>query len=130
MRKLLTCTLILSIFAGPASAAFNARNGLRVSGTAQEFEVFGRSGGTAVFCAAGDFARRKLGAASNDRVVLVRPFGPSPTQPTQRSTGFVLTGPEGRTAWGGGVLPFTGRFGVGQNRTVGHAAFLCETPQR
>lgn len=99
MRGLAAILLGLALLGASGAEAYNARNGLRVSGPPSDIEVFGSSAGSKVFCAAGDYARRKLSAPSNYRVVIVRPYGPSPNHANQRSVGLILTGPEGQTDW-------------------------------
>ncbi|MGS4944733.1 hypothetical protein ACVDG3_04600 [Meridianimarinicoccus sp. RP-17] len=77
-----------------------ARNGLliyeRPNGA---FEIVARPGtaGPAYFCAAGDFARVRLGARATDRVIMVRPDGPSGNIPGARSAIFEVGPPGPRT---------------------------------
>ena len=120
---LIACTAIL---AGPGQAQSVARNGLSVAPAASGFEVFARAGlpGAAFFCAAGDFARR-AGAASNRRVMVSRPLGPSVGRPGQRSVGFVLAPPDGAFVQRGGILLNVRT--TGANVSVGHAVALCDT---
>ena len=60
------------------------------------FEVVGRpgSGGQEFWCAAGDFARRRLGAGAVQRVYLVRGPAPALTQNWNRALLFSLTPPQ------------------------------------
>lgn len=77
-----------------------ARNGLLVFERADgKFEVLARPGtaGSDYFCAAGDFARVRLNAGATDRVVMVRPDGPSGTIPGGRSAIFTVGPPGPRT---------------------------------
>jgi hypothetical protein len=103
-----------------------SRNGLRVTGDAGGFEVFpsGAAAGAAIFCAAGDFARRRLGARATDRVEILHPIGRSRTVPTRRSVVFVLRPKgSGRNTGLDAVLLRPGRSGV--SRTVSAAESLC-----
>ena len=100
----------------------STESGLTAIGTAEGFEVLSRAGmGKAdYFCAAGDFARSRLGAANTDRVRVIRGLGPSRFEPNRFSVEFKLAGP------GGGMFS-VGVFGPrpGQNASVGHALALC-----
>ncbi|MFV0359924.1 hypothetical protein [Tropicimonas sp.] len=122
--------LALASLAASGAMAAGVANGLIATGPASGFEVFGTSGGPRAFCGAAEYARSHLGAQPADRVVLVRPWGPSPTQPNRRSVGFALQGPQAKTDWGGGIVLRTGEYGVGQNRSVGHAQLLCDDKHR
>ncbi|PRY26035.1 hypothetical protein CLV78_101128 [Aliiruegeria haliotis] len=115
---------------GPAAEAqavqrYSDGNNIAVTGTAQGFEVFGRAGSTGAdyMCAAGEFSHVRLNARNNDRMVMTRPLGPSPTTPGRQSMEFVLLGPDARTPWGGSILQYPRRAGL--NRSVGHARGLC-----
>jgi len=61
------------------------------------FEVVGRpgSGGQEFWCAAGDFARRALGAGAAQRVYLVRGPAPAQTRNWNRAVLFSLVPPQG-----------------------------------
>jgi hypothetical protein len=75
-----------------------ARNGLLVYERSDgRFEVVARAGtaGPDYFCAAGDFAGVRRNARATDRVVMVRPDGPSGAIPGARSAVFEI-GPQGR----------------------------------
>ncbi|NSX54027.1 hypothetical protein [Parasulfitobacter algicola] len=122
--------IVAVLFGVPAVASAEsllALNGLRTqSGAGSEIEVFTRAGshGSDYFCAAGDFARRKLGADTTDRIVISRAPGGSPTRANQRSMGFKLV-PAGakRSAKNSFVLSPRN---IGLSRTVGHSVFLCK----
>lgn len=117
---------------GPAAAeAGLSRNGMSVAGETAGFEVFpGRAaGGSDVFCAAGDFARRHLNARATDRVEIVHPIGPSRTRPGQRSVVFALRPPgSGRNAGLDTVVLRPWSDGV--SRSVAFSAALCDAVDR
>jgi len=116
----------LAAGAADAAEAGLARNGHLVRGGAEGFEVFptGSAVGTEVFCAAGDFARRRLGARAIDRVEIIGAIGPSRTIPTRRSVVFaVRPAGSGRNAGLDTVLLRPGRVGV--SRSVAAAESLC-----
>lgn len=74
-----------------------ARNGLFIyDRPGGAFEVVARPGtaGPDYFCAAGDFARIMRNARATDRVIMVRPDGPSGAIPGARSAVFTI-GPPG-----------------------------------
>ena len=126
-RLVAACAAALLVAPQADAASGQARNGLTAAGDARAFEVFTRagSGGADHFCAAGDFARRHLGAAADDRVVVLRPPGPSETRPGRRSVVFGLRPPG--TAGNRGlsmIFATTGR--PGTSRSVAHARALCE----
>ena len=78
--------------------AFTARNYHKVGQISDDvFEVVGRpgSGGQEFWCAAGDYARRMLGAKASQRVYLVRGPGVAQTRNRNRAVLFSLTPPEG-----------------------------------
>lgn len=114
-------------FAGAAVATSSVSpTGLSVSGTADRFEVFTEpgTGGSEIFCAAGDFAARRLGARGDDRVVVTGGRAPSATRPNRRSVTFRVTGPDRRRGvFAGDVLLRVGQ--TGQSRSVGGARGLC-----
>lgn len=117
--------VVLTCLVVPASARFTPSF---AKGTAQEFEVFFRGGkyrGPQMFCSAGMFAKRQLGASNHDRLVVIRGLGPSPTTPNRRSMSFTLVGPDGRAPWWNNVILKPQR-GVGQSRSVGHSLALCD----
>lgn len=67
--------LIVMLAAPTAAMAFRAQNTLKVNPEGNgQFEVIqrgGMSGAADIWCAAGDYALRRLGAAANQRVYLV-----------------------------------------------------------
>ena len=92
--------LLVGCAALPPPQDHVARNGLLVYDRADgTFEVLAQPGtaGRDYFCAAGDVARVHLGARAGDRVVMVRPDGPSGTVPGWRSAVFKVGPPGPRT---------------------------------
>jgi hypothetical protein len=130
------CAALLALAlaaAAPAAAAERAaaRNGMFVAGDAEGFEVFprGGAGGAELFCAAGDFARRHLGAAATDRVEIAAPLGPSAERPGLRAVRFVLR-PAGTGANRGLDRLVLRPWRPGVSRSVAHAVALCEATLR
>ncbi|RDC68956.1 hypothetical protein DLJ49_19345 [Rhodovulum sp. 12E13] len=126
-----TALLGLALVAPAAAEAGLSRNGMSVSGEAASFEVFpGRAaGGSDVFCAAGDFARRHLDARATDRVEIVHPIGPSRTRPGQRSVVFAMRPPgSGRNAGLDAVVLRPWSEGV--SRSVAFSEALCDAVNR
>jgi len=115
--------LILSLAPLPGQA-LTAPNGLTAVGSPERIEVFARirNAGSAFFCAAGEFARRELGAGATDRLTLTGPLSPSETRPGQRSVIFRLSAPE-RRGFTSSLLLWPHR--PGASLTVAHAQHLC-----
>lgn len=96
------CVLLLSLLASPAMA-FTARNGVEVTGSADQIDVQPSAGQAAPqsWCAAGDFVIRGLGMPATTRVYRVSPpprkggegviFSLSPDGASDR-TGLILFG--------------------------------------
>ena len=122
----------VALLAAPATAATGlARNGMAVAGDATAFEVFpGRAaGGTEVFCAAGDFARRHLDARATDRVEITGPIGPSRTRPGRRSVVFALRAAGTGNNRGLDALVLR-PWAEGASRSVAFAEALCGVADR
>ncbi|MEM9394817.1 MAG: hypothetical protein AAGA38_13230 [Pseudomonadota bacterium] len=86
-------TLVSPVVPAFASSEFLARNKQRVAATTVDgamMEVFSTAGASApgYFCAAADYAIRRLGANWSDRVVVIRPEAQSATRPEFRSVLF------------------------------------------
>lgn len=107
---------------------FVARNDLLVfpmpDGT---FEVQARAGtaGPQYFCAAGDYAWRRLNVPVASRVVVVRPDGPSTTNPGGRGMLFKIV-PQGAASGEGQGWTVSMRR-AGENYTVAHSRALCRS---
>lgn len=89
-------TLVLAMAPG-LSGAWTADNRHHVELVSETvFEVVGRpgSGGQEFWCAAGDFARRALGAGAAQRVYLVRGPAPAQTRNWNRAVLFSLVPPQ------------------------------------
>lgn len=128
--------LLVSLFGATAQAeqgpvfrpVFVARNDLLVfpmpDGT---FEVQARAGtaGPQYFCAAGDYAWRRLNVPVASRVVVVRPDGPSTTNPGGRGMAFKIV-PQGAASGEGQGWTVSMRR-AGENYTVAHSRALCRS---
>ena len=128
-------SLLLPATSDPAGAEpYFARNKLRVFETADPgvMEVLAQPGsaGAQFFCAAGEYARGPLGARSTDRVVVVAPASRSadPRFRGQRTVKFALVPRGTPLPRQSGVLLSVDY--VGENRSVGHAQFLCNQERR
>jgi hypothetical protein len=116
--------LSLSVALGAAgTVAAKSPSSTRTIGSADGIEVFGTSWGSLAYCAAATFARQRLNASATDRILLSRPYGPSPTQPNQLSVGFELVPQDvrGRRT----IFMRTGKRGVGESYSVAHAVAQC-----
>lgn len=112
---------------GPAfRPVFVARNDLLVypmpDGT---FEVQARAGtaGPQYFCAAGDYAWRRLNVPVASRVVVVRPDGPSTTNPGGRGMVFKVVPQGAATSEDQGWTVSMRR--AGENHSVAMSRALC-----
>ncbi|MFT7597003.1 MAG: hypothetical protein ACI8R4_004346 [Paracoccaceae bacterium] len=88
------------------------------------FEVVGRSGsgGPEFWCAAGDYARRAIGASATQRIYLVRGPAPAITRKWNRAVLFSLTEPQGADLTPGYTLSVTR---VGENLIAASAQNYC-----
>lgn len=126
--RALGVALVLVVMVVQAEASSSMRR-LLTQGTPDNIEVFSNGGmrqGTVFFCNAARFANSHLGARMNDRLVVIRPLGPSPTVSGRQSMGFRLIGSSSRSGNNGGIMVTTGR--EAQSRTVGHALGFCTNP--
>ncbi len=127
LKKLVSVSALAVAFAVPATAQsvsrMNTEAGLMAIGTAQEFEVLTQAGAGKVeyYCAAGDFAKRRLGASNTDRVVVTRDVGPSQTTANRQAVGFTLASRDAVDTSSSVTLSTK----VGQARSVGHSKSLC-----
>ncbi|RYH08416.1 hypothetical protein [Tropicimonas sp. IMCC6043] len=128
-RMAMISALVGALAAGAAPAVsqgavrYAAPDGLVVIGSSQEFEILTIAGrGKAdYFCAAGRFARDRLGARNTDRVIVISGRTPSQIQPNRDAVVFAVTGPDG-------PRPPVARIAGprrGQSASVGHANALC-----
>lgn len=132
MRRAALALLLAALAMPAASDPFFARNKLRVYSTEQPgvMTVLAQPGsaGPQFFCAAGEYARGPLRARATDRLVLVEPVGRNPAFRNQRTVRIALV-PRG--------TPLPRRTGllvsadhVGENLSVAHAQFLCNSEPR
>jgi hypothetical protein len=119
----LTLIAAAALLAGtlPAAAAFRSVNGLTVAPAGDGFEVMTMAGRGALdyWCAAGDFARRRLGASTGSALTLTRGQGPSTALSGRRSVAFAPGGTPGGLA-SPGLAP-------GSSFTVGQTKGFCQT---
>lgn len=126
--SLAACDVTMSASGGGGGSRFLARNNyVVVSGPGGgEFTVLGKAGaaGPDYFCAAADYAHRRLGYPDAERVVLIAPVAKNPAYNGQRTGTF-------RVASSGQVPPRTGisvsMRKAGENLQIGHARSMCET---
>ena len=121
-------TLFAFAVATPALAQnFKAENRLTVApisdGTFEVIEAQG-AGARELWCAAGDYARDQLNAASRARLYVVTPRGNSQTTPGRKAVGFAMT-PQGATPVTTVILGVS-TYNAGSNLSVAHATTLCK----
>ncbi|MEP2783000.1 MAG: hypothetical protein ABJO67_18120 [Pseudoruegeria sp.] len=95
-----------------------------------DFEVLQKApnGATDYWCAAGEYARRKLGVGSTDKVYLRKPSGPSEFRVGRSSVGYtVQPSPDVQQAGVAGGQRFTKSMSrVGENWGAESARSVCE----
>lgn len=105
---------------------FLAVNNFRVVPSADptRFEVVANAGGggSDFFCAAADYAYKRLNAPTNARVVLVAPVGPSVANPGGRGAFFTVV-PRGTVPPSKGISIRMRR--AGENYSIAHARNFC-----
>ena len=125
--RLLSTALLLAALATPALSAEArlAQNGLRVEFQGTQFEVFTKAGWSraALFCAAGDVARKR-GAKASDVLVVTRGVGTSPSNPHRRSAAFKLV--DRSEVADRSVFTFLSGFKPGDRQSVASSVFACE----
>lgn len=127
MRLIRFAAVASIVLAAPAASAAQAASMITLAdltavGTAEAFEVLTLPGKSKVdyFCAAADFAMRRLDASNNDRLVVTYTRAPSQYRASRLAIGFRLAAPDVRK---GGPILFGPR--KGQVMSVGHARGLC-----
>lgn len=125
MRKSVTYAVLTTLALTAPMSAFGAQSGFQTVGlNATDFEVIPRSRRDVdgYWCAASDFARRTLGAGWQDRIYVVRGYGPSKATGRRTSVEFSIAPPAGVD-----VSPSTISLGFkpGQSQTVQGARVLC-----
>lgn len=129
MRPILALPFVLA-FAAPASA-FTAINGLDVTPVQGGFEVLSRGGDgpRQVWCAAAEYAQRVQGARNNQRLFILRGYGPAESARGYRGVSFTLAPPQALAA---GPRPGSnGNYSVsmntpGFNLSTAHAWQFCK----
>ncbi len=116
----------------PGGSQYLSVNGRRVVPleTPGTFEVIASPGdaGPQFFCAAADYAHRKLNARATDRVVVVRAAGDSLSYPGTRGVGFRLMSAQGAPADPGAFFFDPRREGA--SATVGYGRHMCQYSDR
>ena len=135
IRAALAATLLAAALVAPGIAPadpFFARNRLLVYSTPEPgvMEVLSLpgTGGSEFFCAAGEYARGPLRARATDRVVVVEPVGPS-RRFDGRDSVFMAVVPRGTPLPRQTGLLLDPSY-VGENLSVAHAQFLCNSQNR
>jgi hypothetical protein len=128
MKAILGIGLALAVATAPAAAwAYRASNWLVVNSVGGDtFEVISSAGTSPAqfWCAAGEYAFRRLGAASNQRIYLSRARGSSQSAPGRTAVTFSLTPPAGvDTEAAKGITLSTTR--IGDNLSTAFATQYC-----
>lgn len=124
-HRLITLAIAVACAACAGPQPFLTRNDHRVYAFPDgRFEVLARPGtsGRAYFCAAGDYAQRRLNARNSDSVVLVEPNGSSRAIDGGRSAVFEVR-PQAEATREVAVLVRMNR--AGDSLAVAHARALC-----
>jgi len=106
MKRVLTLSLLAAFASTAGIPAHAARNGFETNAiSATEFEVIPRARRDidGYWCAAADFARRTLGAGWQQRIYVLRGYGPSVTTGRKTAVQFSLTPPSGSAQQGSGI---------------------------
>ncbi len=128
MKQLLTFTTAALISVG-ASVASAAPNGFQTMGiNATDFEVIPRARMDidGYWCAAADFARRSLGAGWQQRIYVLRGYGPSVTTGRKTAVQFTLNAPANAAQQGSISLS---SFQPGESNSVQGANARCSRRQ-
>ncbi len=126
MKKVVTLAVSAAILLSSPISAVAARNGFQtVALNSTVFEVIPRSRRDVdgYWCAAADFARRTLGAGWQDRIYVVRGYGPSEATGRRTSVQFSTLPPEGGVAQQGGFI--SSGFNPGDSMSVQGANGRC-----
>ncbi|MCT8159333.1 hypothetical protein [Pseudoruegeria sp. SHC-113] len=128
----LTALAACNTSSGPP--AFIAQNSLQVIANPSrpvDFEVLQQSpnGPSDYWCAAGDYAMRKLGVPSTARIYLRKPIGPAEFRSGRNAIGYTVD-PSPELSQRASVLPSRLTMSinrVGENWGAEHARFTCQT---
>ncbi|WP_172331213.1 hypothetical protein [Mangrovicoccus sp. HB161399] len=118
--------------ANPGGSQYLSVNGRRVVplDTPGTFEVIAGPGdaGPQFFCAAADYAHRKLGARSTDRVVITRSAGDSVSYPGTRGVTFTLMSQQEAPPTSNSLIMNPRQ--LGESVTVGNGRHMCQYSDR
>ncbi|MGV6805131.1 MAG: hypothetical protein ACWA49_13075 [Ruegeria sp.] len=98
MKRFLTCAALAAVTLCAPIVAVAAPNGYRTEPiNSTDFEVIPRARQDldGYWCAAADFARRKLGAGWQQRIYVLRGYGPSVTTGRRTAVQFSIKPPAG-----------------------------------
>ncbi|MBO9446276.1 hypothetical protein [Ruegeria sp. R14_0] len=126
MKQVMTLAAAAAILLSVPATASAARNGFQtVALNNTEFEVIPRARRDVdgYWCAAADFARRTLGAGWQDRIYVVRGYGPSEATGRRTSVRFSIAPPAGGQPQQGSFL--TSGFNPGESMSVQGANGRC-----
>lgn len=130
--RLIPLAALIAMLAAPV-AAFQPHIPLDVRATDRpdSFEVFEQRGAgpSHIWCVAADYARRTLGAPSNQRIYVASPLGASQTEPGRTAVGFTLSaeqaGLEPGQAGAAGILNYTSIRRTGASMNLTQALQFC-----
>ncbi len=97
MKKVMSYAVLAALVLSTPASAFNGRIGYQtVALNSSVFEVIprGRTDVDGYWCAAADFARRTLGAGWQQRIYVVRGYGPSEATGRKTAVQFSLQPPK------------------------------------
>ncbi|WP_170422079.1 hypothetical protein [Ruegeria arenilitoris] len=126
MKQVMTLAAAAAILLSVPATASAARNGFQtVALNNTEFEVIPRARRDVdgYWCAAADFARRTLGAGWQDRIYVVRGYGPSEATGRRTSVKFSISPPAGGTPQQGSFV--SSGFNPGESMSVQGANGRC-----
>ncbi len=126
MKKFITTAVTAAVLLSTPASASAARNGFQtVALNNSVFEVIPRSRRDVdgYWCAAADFARRTLDAGWQDRIYVVRGYGPSEATGRRTAVQFSTQPPAGEVPQQGSFI--TSGFNPGESMSVQGANGRC-----
>ncbi|MEO1107906.1 MAG: hypothetical protein AAFX90_08300 [Pseudomonadota bacterium] len=127
MKQTILCALSVAATLGLAAETSAAPNGYRTEPiNSTDFEVIPRAQQftDGYWCAAADFARRKLGLGWQDRIYVLRGYGPSVTTGRKTAVQFTIKEPSETPVQPSFVLS---NFAAGSSMSVQGANAKCDT---
>lgn len=126
MKQFLTCATLAAFALSLPATADAARHGFRAEAiNSTDFEVIPRTEQftDGYWCAASNFARRKLGAGWKQQIYVLRGYGPSETTGRRTAVQFSLRQPDSETVAKTGLV--TSAFVPGSSVSVQGANARC-----